>query len=92
MIDQRNDGDKKLLITNFKIGDIVLISKYKIFSEKVTHQIDLKKFFRFKELKILCRGQMLFMILTRKKLLELFKKKNQDEFRVEKVIKEKGDE
>ena len=69
-----------------------MISKYKIFSEKVRHQIDLKKFFRFKELKILCRGQMLLMILTGKKLLELFKEKNQEEFRVEKVIKEKGDE
>ena len=32
------------------------------------------------------------MILTGKKVLELFKKNNQEEFRVEKVIKEKGDE
>ena len=35
---------------------------------------------------------MLLMILTGKKVLELFKKNNQEKFRVEKVIKEKGDE
>ena len=48
-------------------------------------------------LKTLCRGHMLLLILTDKKFLELFTKKNckkkkkKKEFRVEQVIKRKGD-
>ena len=58
---------------NFKVGDIVRVSKYKnIF----TLQIGLKKFLLLKKLKTQCRGHMLLMILTEKKLLELFTKKN----------------
>ena len=48
----------------------------KIFLQKVTLEIDLKKFLLLKKLKILCRGHMLLMILTEKKLLELFTKNN----------------
>ena len=49
-----------------------------------------------KNVKIQCRGHMFFMILTGKKLLESFRKKNckktkQKEFGVEKVIQRKGD-
>ena len=38
----------------------------KTFLQKITLQIDLKKFLRLKKLKILCRGHMLLMILTEK--------------------------
>ena len=58
----------------FKIGDIVRISKYKIFFAKVTLQIGLKKFLWLRKLKILCRGHILLVILTTKKLLERFMK------------------
>ena len=59
-------------------------------------QIALNKFLWLKKLKILFRGHMLLVILKEKKLLESFmkrncKKTNQEEFRVEKVIKRKGD-
>ena len=54
----------------FQICNIVIMSKY-------TLQIGLKKILWVKELKILWRGHMLLlMISTRKKLLELFRKKN----------------
>ena len=64
--------------------------------QKAVFQIGLKKFLWLKMLKRLCRGHMLLAILTEKKLLERFtkkncKKKNQKEFSVEKVIKRKGD-
>ena len=48
-----------------------------------------------KTLKTLLRGHMLLVILKANKLLKLYKKElqktNQNEFRVEKVIKRKGD-
>ena len=52
-------------------------------------QIDLKKFLCLKILKILCREDMLLVILTEKKLLERFRKKNQKEFNAKKVTKKK---
>ena len=48
----------------------------KIFLQKITSQIGLKKFLQLKKLKTLCRGHMLFVILKAKKLLERFTKKN----------------
>ena len=56
-------------------------------------QIDLKRNFRLKKLKILCHMHMLLVILMVKKLSEHFmknncKKANQKEFRVEKLSKE----
>ena len=62
-------------------------------------QIDLKKIILLQKLKILFRGHLLLVILELKKLLESFtnknckklQKTNQKEFRVEKVIKRKGD-
>ena len=57
----------------------------------VTFQIDLKKFLRLKKLKILCHGHMLLVILTVKKLLKRFTKKEMQNARAEKVIKKKGD-
>ena len=41
----------------------------KIFLQKFTFQIGLKRFSRFKKLKILCHGHMFLVILTVKKLL-----------------------
>ena len=59
-------------------------------------QIVLKKFLLLQKIKILFRGHMLLALLKMKKLLERFTKKNcrkndQKEFRIEKVIKKKGD-
>ena len=63
----------------FKIGVVMLKYKnIKMFLQKVTLQIDLKKFLWLKKLKILCRG---------KELQKTFQK----EFTIEKVIKRKGD-
>ena len=55
-----------------------------------------KKVFVIKKLKILFRGDILLMVLMEKKLLECFtktnsEKTNQKEFRIEEVIKRKGD-
>ena len=48
----------------------------KTFLKKAMFQIDLKKFLCLKTLKALCRGHMLLVILTNKKLSERFTKKN----------------
>ena len=68
----------------------------KIFLEKATPQIGLKNFLWLRKLKILCHKHMLLMILMVKKMQKRFMKrkqqeKNQIEFRVEKIIKRKGD-
>ena len=47
-----------------------------MFLQTLTLQIGLNRFLRLKKLKILCRDNMLLMILIRKKLLELFMKTN----------------
>ena len=80
----------------FKIGDIVWISKYENIFSKVYTPNWSEKGFVIKKVKSMCRGHMLLMILMEKKLLETFTKKNckkanQKEFRMEKVIKRKGD-
>ena len=58
-------------------------------------QFGLKNFLFLEKLKMLFRGHMLLVILKVKKLLEHFPKElqkiNQEEFRVEKIIKRKGD-
>ena len=58
-------------------------------------QFGLKKFLLLEKLKMLFRGHMLLVILKVKKLLEDFTKElqkiNQEQFRVEKIIKRKGD-
>ena len=68
----------------------------KILLQNTMFQFSLKKFLWLKKSKILCRRHSLLLILMEKKLLECFpknicKKINQKEFRVEKVIKKKGD-
>ena len=44
--------------------------------QKVMFQIDLKKCFCFKKLKLMCRVHIFLVILMVKKLLERFTKKN----------------
>ena len=71
------DSSKKLIDENpkLKIGDNAIISKYrKCFWKKVSLQIGVKKLLWLKKLKLLRRGHVLWMILTEKKLLELFTK------------------
>ena len=69
----------------------------KIFLQQDTCQIDLKKFLLLIKLKIQFNGHMLLMILMLKKLQEQtfyekeLQKTNQEEFRIEKVLKRKGD-
>ena len=62
----------------FNSGDHVRISnpKIKAFLQKATFQIGQKKCLRLKNLKMLCRVHMLLVILTVKKLLQCFTKKN----------------
>ena len=58
----------------FKIGDIVRISTYKnIFSKGHIPNCS-EEVFVIKKVKILCRGDMLLMILMEKKLLEIVEK------------------
>ena len=66
-----NDKDPK-----FKVGDHVRISKYKVFLLKDTQQIGLKKCLLLVKLKIPFREHMLLTILTVKKLVKRFMKKN----------------
>ena len=66
-----NDKDPK-----FKVGDHVRISKYKVFLLKDTQQIGLKKCLLLAKLKIPFREHMLLTILTVKKLVKRFMKKN----------------
>ena len=91
VINKINDKGPK-----FIIDDIVRLSKYKHILQKVTLQIGWKKYLLLKKLKILCRGNILLMILMERKLLERFTKKklqktNKKEFRIAKVTKRKGD-
>ena len=83
--------------SKFKVGDHVSeFLKTKIFLLKDTHQIGLKKFLLLVKLKIQFHGHILLMISMVKKLLKHFEEElqkiNQKEFRIEKVIKRKGDE
>ena len=78
-------------ILNLKLAALLEYQNIKIFLQNVTFQISLKKLFVVEKLKILFQWHMLLMILMEKKLLERFTKKNQKEFRIEKVIERKVD-
>ena len=83
-------------ILNLKLVVFLEYQNIKMFLQKALIEIVLKRLLWLKKLKILCRGLMLLMILTTKKLFELFtkkncKKKNQKEFRIDKVIKKNGE-
>ena len=67
---ENNDKDPK-----FEFGDHVRISKYKnIFAKGYAPNCS-EQVYVIKKLKILCRGHMLLVILTVKKLLKHFTKK-----------------
>ena len=61
---------------DIKVEDHIKNINIKTFFQKAIFQIDLKKVFMIKKIKILCRGCILLMILTVKKLLECFTKRN----------------
>ena len=65
---------KKIL--NLKLVILLEYKNIKMFLQKVTFQIALKKFLWLKKLKILCLGLILLIILMEKKSLEFFTKKN----------------
>ena len=66
-----NDKDPE-----FKIGDIVRTTQYKNNFAKGYSPNWSEEVLMIKKVKILCCGHILLMILTEKKLLELFTKKN----------------
>ena len=90
---------KKNLMTKILNLKLAIVSEFldkTIFSLKDTHRIGLKKILLLLKLKIPFHGHMLLMITMQKKLLEHFMKKShkrliKKEFRIEKVIKRKGD-
>ena len=59
--------------------------------QKLTFQVSLKNVLLLQKLKLLFHGHMLLVLFKVKKLLECFKKTNQKEFQVEKVMKRKSD-
>ena len=79
----------------FKVGYNIRISKYKTFLLKAILQIGLKKSLLLKTLKIQFHGPVI-NDLNSKKIIGIFNEKglqktNQEVFRIEKVIKRKGD-
>ena len=68
---EKNDEDSQ-----FKVGDSVRISKYKYIFAKSDTQNWSEEVLWLKKLKILCCWHMLLAILTVKKFLERFMKKN----------------
>ena len=69
--------------SKFEVGDHVRNQNIETFFQKATLQIGLKKFFRLKKVKkvkkfkmLLFHGHMLLLIITLKKLVERFTKKN----------------
>ena len=90
-------GTLKIIeIPNLKLAIFLEYQNIKIFLEKVTLQIDLKKFLRIKKSKMLCHGHTLLVILMEKTLLESFTKTNfgkqiKKNLELLKVIKRKSD-
>ena len=60
----------------FKIGDILRISKYRVIFAKSMKETGMKKLLWLKKRKTLVRGHMLLVILKTKKLLQGYTKKN----------------
>ena len=93
MLIQRKKQIIKILNSRLVITSEFLSTK--ILLQKDTCQIGLKKFLLLLKLKIQFHGHMLLMILMVKKLLEHFVRKNCKrlikKFRIEKLIKRKGD-
>ena len=90
------DSSKEILkVLTLKLVIYLEYQNTKTFLQKAMSQIGLKKFLWLKKLKILFHGHTLLVILKEKKLLERLGKrhfkKQIKEFRIEKVIKRKGD-
>ena len=80
-------------ILNWKLVILLEYQNIKMFLQRVTLRIGLKKFSTLKNLKTLFRGHMLLVIVKVKKLLKRFTKKNckkTNQKELEKVIKRKG--
>ena len=88
---------KKLMIEILNLELVILLEyqNIKIILQKVTFQIALQKFLVLKELETLCRGHVLSDLKGEEIFGTFYEKKlqktNQKMFRVEKVIKRKGD-
>ena len=67
---------KIIEIPDLKLVILLEYQNIKIFFQKVTLQIDLKKFLWLKKSKMLCHGHTLLVILMEKTLLERFTKTN----------------
>ena len=67
---------KRKVGPKFKVGDNVRISKYKNIFEKGCVPNRSEQYLAIEIVKVLCRGYMLLIILTKNKLLEYFTKKN----------------
>ena len=85
---KENSKESPKLVIMFEYQNI------KIFLQKAMFQICLQKFLWLQKLKIVCRGHILPVILTGKKLMEYFTKENckkqiKKEFRAWKKLKEK---
>ena len=82
-------------ILNLKLVILLEYQNIKTFLRKARFRIGVKKFLWLKKLKTLYCGHVLLVILKAKNLLKLFLKKNykknQKEFRLDKVIKRKDD-
>ena len=91
-IDFNREKIKKAL--NLDFFTMLKYQNTKIFLQKVTFQIGLKKSLWLKKSKILCRGLRLLDILMAEKLFERFTKKNCKKqikkFRIQNVIKIKA--
>ena len=90
------DSSKEILkVLNLKLVIYLEYQNTKTFLQKAMSQVGLKKYLWLKKLKILFHGHTLLVILKEKKLLERLGKrhfkKQIKEFRIEKVIKRKGD-
>ena len=86
-----NDKDPR-----FKVGDHVRISKYKNIFAKIYTPNWFEEFFMIKEVKNTVSWTYVFSDLNGEKIVGTFYEKelpkiNQKEFRIEKVIKKKGD-
>ena len=69
---------KKLIrkALHLKLVILFVYENIKIYFQKAKFQVDLKKLWLLRELKILCHGHTLLVTLTVKNLLEQFMKKN----------------
>ena len=88
--EESNEKDPK-----FKVGDHVRISKFKMYLQRVIHLIGVKKCLLLKKIKNTVPWTYAVSDLNDEEIVECFyekelQKTNQNKFRIEKVIKRKG--